>query len=92
MKGFRDTTKMKGKKFIDTSIQQQGHRYEKKFPFERGQYHQCIPNPKNPKQRITVQLVERVLEETAKKRQNQEAWAQEMFQNEQVASKGTAIS
>ena len=29
----------------------------KKFPFERGLFHQCMPNPKDPRQYITVQLV-----------------------------------
>jgi hypothetical protein len=29
----------------------------KKFPFERGLFHQCLPNPKDPKEYITVQLV-----------------------------------
>lgn len=34
----------------------------KKFPFEKGQYHQCIPNPYLPNEFITVMLVDRGLE------------------------------
>ena len=36
--------------------------YMKKFPFEKGQYHQCIPNPHLPDEFITVMLVDRGLE------------------------------
>jgi len=36
--------------------------YQKKFAFEKGQYHQCIHNPKKEGQMITVQQVEKVLE------------------------------
>ena len=61
---------MKGKAFIEKTAQQQKDYFEKKFAFERGNYQQCIPNPRNPKQRITVQLVERVLEESMKKASN----------------------
>ena len=35
--------------------------YMKKFPFEKGQYHQCIPNPDRPNEFITVMLVNRSL-------------------------------
>ena len=35
----------------------------KKFPFEKGQYHQCIPNPHRPDEFITVMLVNRSLEQ-----------------------------
>ena len=70
MNGIQETSKMKGKVFIDKTIQQQKERYEKKFAFEKGQYHQCIPNPHNPDQRITVQIVERVLEESFKSGSN----------------------
>ena len=68
--GIQETSKMKGKLFIDKTIQQQKERYEKKFAFEKGQYHQCIPNPRNTNQRITVQIVERVLDEVVKQRGN----------------------
>ena len=34
----------------------------KKFPFEKGQYHQCIPNPYRDNEFITVMLVEKSLE------------------------------
>ena len=53
---------MNGKEFVKKLIQQQEDRYHKKFAFERGQYHQCIPNPMKEKQMITVQLVTRALE------------------------------
>ena len=62
---FHDTAKFKGKEFVKKLIQQQENRYHKKFAFERGHYHQCIPNPKNDgtmDEMITVQLVTRVLE------------------------------
>ena len=35
--------------------------YIKKFPFEKGQYHQCIPSPYVENEFITVMLVERSL-------------------------------
>ena len=57
---------MKGKTFIEKISQTQKDYFDKKFAFEKGQYHQCIPNPLNPNQRITVQFVERVLEESLK--------------------------
>ena len=34
----------------------------KKFPFEKGQFHQCIPNPYRENEFITVMLVEKSLE------------------------------
>ena len=58
---FYNTTKLEGKEFITELINQQEDRYHKKFAFERGQYHQCIPNPLNANQMITVQMVMRVL-------------------------------
>ena len=36
--------------------------YMKKFPFEKGQFHQCIPNPYRENEFITVMLVEKSLE------------------------------
>ena len=53
---------MHGKEFIKSLIKQQEDRYQKKFAFERGQYHQCIPNPMVANQMITVQIVLRVLD------------------------------
>ena len=32
---------------------------QKKYPFEKGIYHQCIPNPELPGQYITVQFITR---------------------------------
>lgn len=59
---FDPSEEMKGKSFVDRLIKQQESRYQKRMPFERGQYHQCLPNPLNDKQLITMQLVKRVLE------------------------------
>ncbi len=68
---------MKGSEYIEKLIKQQEDRYQKKFAFERGQFHQCIPNPKNDNQMITVQKVARVLEGLG----SQEA--QHQFDNDQ---------
>lgn len=43
--GFYDTSHLKGKDFVKRLIHKHEQHYQKKFPFERGQYHQCIPNP-----------------------------------------------
>ena len=53
---------MRGHEFVKKLIEQQESRYHKKFAFERGVYHQCIPNPQKEEQMITVQLVSRFLE------------------------------
>ena len=50
-----------GREYVDTLINQHEHTYQKKIPFERGQYHQCIPNPRKKNQLITVQLVKQAL-------------------------------
>ena len=52
---------MKPAQFIEKLIEQEELTYHKKLPFEYGQYHQCIPNPRKEGQLITVQLVDRVL-------------------------------
>ena len=36
--------------------------YQKKFPFERSKYHQCIPNPAKENEFITVQIVNRQMD------------------------------
>ena len=36
-------------------------KYKKKYPFEKSQYHQCMPNPKKENEFITVQWVNRCL-------------------------------
>ena len=59
---FVNTESMTGEQYVKALVEQQESRYQKKFAFERGQYHQCIPNPQNEKQMITVQLVTRALE------------------------------
>ena len=41
--------------------------FQKKFPFEKGAYHQCIPNPIKENEFITVQIVNRTLETMQKK-------------------------
>ena len=86
-----DTSKYKGKQIIDQMIKQQAERYEKKFSFEKGIYHQCIPNPKNSNQRITVQLIERNLVETIKRSRAQNS-VKEMFKDKQFASVSEARS
>ena len=43
---FYNSEHMKSKEFLDGMIKQQQDRYAKKFAFEKGQFHQCIPNPK----------------------------------------------
>ena len=50
-----------GRQYVDMLINQHEQTYQKKIPFERGQYHQCIPNPRKKNQLITVQLVKQVL-------------------------------
>lgn len=47
MINFFDTEKMNGREYIEKLVGQQMDRYQKKYAFERGMYHQCIPNP-NP--------------------------------------------
>ena len=37
---------MTGMQYIDNLIDQQENFFHKKLPFEHGQYHQCIPNPR----------------------------------------------
>ena len=51
---FVNTESMTGEQYVKALVEQQESRYQKKFAFERGQYHQCIPNPQNEKQMITV--------------------------------------
>ena len=63
MVSYEDTSSLTGEKFINRIAKEQQKSYQKKFAFEKGKYHQCIPNPKNPKQRITVQLIDRVIKE-----------------------------
>ena len=36
-------------------------KYKKKYPFEKSQYHQCMPNPQKEDEFITVQWVNRYL-------------------------------
>ena len=43
---FVDTAKSQGKEYVADLIKQQEERYQKKFAFERSQFHQSIPNPK----------------------------------------------
>ena len=42
--------------------------YKKKYPFEKSQYHQCMPNPSKEDEFITVQWVNRFL--TGEKKKN----------------------
>ena len=43
---FFNSEQMKSKEFLEGMIEQQQERYAKKFAFEKGQFHQCMPNPK----------------------------------------------
>ena len=45
---------MTSKQIIDGLMKDNEAQYQKKYAFEKGTYHQCIHNPKNPAQRITV--------------------------------------
>ena len=53
---------LQGNHVVDKLIENYETQYVKKFPFEKGQYHQCIPNPINSDEFITVQLVTRQTE------------------------------
>lgn len=64
---------MRGKDYIEKLIAQQENRYFKKFAFERGQYHQCIPNPRIENQMITVQLVYRLTDAVDKNTNDDDA-------------------
>ena len=73
MPNFYNTEQMNGKEYIQGLKKQQEDRYQKKFAFERGQYHQCIPNPKKENQMITVQMVTRVLNDLADRKEKDES-------------------
>ena len=60
--GRDESESMTGREYIERLIKQQETVYHKKLPFECGQYHQCIPNPRREDQLITVQLVSPILE------------------------------
>ena len=55
---------VKGRDVAGKLLDNYERNYMKKFPFEKGQYHQCIPNPYRPDEFITVMLVDRSLEPT----------------------------
>jgi hypothetical protein len=50
---------LQGKQVVEKLIKTYEKQYAKKYPFEKGQYHQCIPNPLKTEEFITVQLVTR---------------------------------
>ena len=50
-----------GKEISGKLLNEYQQNHMKKFPFEKGQYHQCIPNPYHSNEFITVMLVERSL-------------------------------
>ena len=62
-KGQEEPT-IKGMDVANRLLKNYERNYMKKFPFEKGQYHQCIPNPYRPDEFITVMLVDRSLEST----------------------------
>ena len=47
-------TKLKSRILVNQMLQNYELDYIKKFPFERSQFHQCIPNPVNTSELITV--------------------------------------
>jgi hypothetical protein len=49
----------KGSNVIKTLLKNFDENYVKKFPFERGQFQQCIPNPRKEDEFITLQIVNR---------------------------------
>ena len=52
---------MTGESFIQRLIHNEEKFYHKKLPKLQGQYHQCIPNPHQENQFITVQLVKKTV-------------------------------
>ena len=50
-----------GKDISENLLKHYEENYMKKFPFEKGQFHQCIPNPYIEDEFITVMLVDRSL-------------------------------
>ena len=55
------TENMTGESFIQRLIHNEEKFYHKKLPKLQGQYHQCIPNPHQENQFITVQLVKKTV-------------------------------
>ena len=45
------------KEFLKMLLQDQRSHHQKRFPFERSQFHQCIPHPEVDNCFITVQIV-----------------------------------
>ena len=50
-----------GKDIIKKLMESHELNYQKKFPFDRGVFHQCLPNPHREKEFITVQIVNKML-------------------------------
>ena len=57
-----EPTTVTGAKLPEKILEHYESRYNKKFPFERSQYHQCVPNPFKDNEFVTVQLVTRQME------------------------------
>ena len=53
---------LEGKEIASKLLKSYERNYMKKFPYEKGQFHQCIPNPYRENEFITVMLVEKSLE------------------------------
>ena len=51
-----------GKQIADKLLKDHEKNFQKKFAFEKGAFHQCIPHPSNDNEFITVQLVNRKLD------------------------------
>ena len=50
---------LNGRQIVTQLKEQYEIDHVKKFPFEKAQYHQCVPNPHNPDEFITVQIVKK---------------------------------
>ena len=57
----QEEVKFDGPGISEKLLENYENNYMKKFPFEKGQYHQCIPNPYRQNEYITVMLVDRSL-------------------------------
>ena len=58
---------MTGGEMIESLTKLYEKNYKKKYPFEKSQYHQCMPNPSKEDEFITVQWVNRFLTAEKKK-------------------------
>ena len=50
----KDTQQKTGQQVVYEMMDKFKSNYLKKFPFEKGMFHQCLPNPQKPEEYITV--------------------------------------